>query len=183
MSGASRIIDTDKIDALRVAEINPHQAAIAPRSGAMTSTSLRQQTTSTTLGGGKRRVHQEGLKMLDNHYRVIEERTKLQSMENRIRRLEFEEQRARKMEQLANQRIDSQMQARSRHFEDMVLKKNYYINMQINENMQREKNLARRAHSRTTIQQRRLEAMSANRMAKEDTMHEIQDAKSHENLR
>ena len=53
----------------------------------------------------------------------------------------------------------------------MVLKKNYYINMQINENMQREKNLARRAQSRTTIQQRRFEAMSANRMAKEDTIH------------
>ena len=90
--------------------------------------------------------------MLDNHYKVIEERTKLQSMENRIKRLEFEEQRARKMEQLANQKIESQMQARSRHFEDMVLKKNYYINMQINENMQREKNLARRAISRSTIQ-------------------------------
>ena len=47
-------------------------------------------------------MHQEGLKMLDNHYKVIEERTKLQSMENRIKRLEYEEQRARKMEQLAN---------------------------------------------------------------------------------
>ena len=50
---------------------------------------------------GKRRVHNEGLKMLDNHYEVIEERSKLKSMENRIRRLEFEEERARKMENLA----------------------------------------------------------------------------------
>ena len=45
--------------------------------------------------------------MLDNHYQVIEERTKLQSMENRIKRLEFEEKRARKMEQLANHKIES----------------------------------------------------------------------------
>ena len=102
--------------------------------------------------GGKRRIHKEGLSMLDNHYQVIEERTKLQSMENRIKRLEFEEKRARKMEQLANHKIDSQMQARSRHFEDLVLKKNYYINLQIGENMQREKNLQQRSLSRSTIQ-------------------------------
>lgn len=76
-------------------------------------------------------MHNEGLKMLDNHYAVIEERTKLQSMENRIKRLEFEEQRARKMEQLANEKMQNQMEARTRHFEDMILKKNYYINMKI----------------------------------------------------
>ena len=93
--------------------------------------------------------------MLDNHYEVLEERTKLQSMENRLKRLEFEDHRAKKMENLANQRLSSQMEARNRHFEDMVLKKNFYINLQINENMQREKNLQNRAETRSTIHLRR----------------------------
>ena len=65
----------------------------------------------------------------------------------------------------------------------MDFKKNYYINMQINENMQREKNLQRRSDSRNTIQQRRYEAMSANKMAKDETIQQIRDAKSMENLR
>ena len=43
-------------------------------------------------------MHTEGIKMLEEHYAATEEKMKLQSMENRIRRLEFEEQRARKME-------------------------------------------------------------------------------------
>ena len=94
ISGQSRIVDTEKLSAIRVGD--SEHLAIAPRSGAMTSAQI------STSMGGKRRVHQEGLKMLDNHYQVIEERTKLQSMENRIKRLEYEEQRARKMEKLAN---------------------------------------------------------------------------------
>jgi tRNA(Phe) wybutosine-synthesizing methylase Tyw3 len=44
-----------------------------------------------TSMGGKRRVHTEGLKMLDEHYSLKEEKLKMQSMENRIKRLEFEE--------------------------------------------------------------------------------------------
>ena len=107
---------------MRISENNEH-LSVAPRSGAKTSTSI------PTSLGGKRRVHNEGVKMLDNHFEVLEERVKLQSMENRLKRLEFEEQRAKKMENIANQRMTSQMQARNRHFEDMVLKKNYYTNL------------------------------------------------------
>ena len=62
--------------------------SIAPRSGAITSVNI------PTSMGGKRRVHTEGLKMLDQHYSTKEEQMKLQSMENRIKRLEFEETRA-----------------------------------------------------------------------------------------
>jgi hypothetical protein len=69
--------------ALRVSE-NQH-LAIAPRSGAMTSLNI------PTSMGGKRRVHTDGLKMLDQHYEMQEEKIKMQSMENRIKRLEFEE--------------------------------------------------------------------------------------------
>ena len=129
---------------IRINGENQH-LSVAPRSGTMTSSHI------PTTMGGKRRVHNEGLKMLDNHYEVIEERTKLQTMENRLRRLEFEEKRAKKMELLAKERIDSQMAARNRHFEDLVLKKNYYLNMQINENLQREKNLNRRHETRSNI--------------------------------
>ena len=99
--------------------------AIAPRSGAVTSMHI------PTSMGGKRRVHTEGLKMLENHYQMSEEKLKMQSMENRIRRLEFEEQRARKMERLANERASNMIDARKRHFEDLLLKKNYYLNLQI----------------------------------------------------
>lgn len=63
--------------------------AVAPRSGAVTSVNL------PTTMGGKRRVHTEGLKMLDEQYSLKEEEVKLQSMHNRIARLEFEEKRAR----------------------------------------------------------------------------------------
>ena len=41
-----------------------------------------------------RRVHEEGVKMLEEHYIVLEERKKLEQMQNRIKRLEFEEKRA-----------------------------------------------------------------------------------------
>ena len=38
----------------------------------------------------KRRVHADGLKMLENHYELIEEKMKEQAMENRVKRLEYE---------------------------------------------------------------------------------------------
>ena len=91
--------------------------SIASRSGAVTSVNL-----STTMGG-KRRVHTEGLKMLDEHYTIQEEKIRLKNMENRIMRLEFEEQRSRKMEEHANKRADSMMNARKRHFEELMMKK------------------------------------------------------------
>jgi len=49
--------------------------------------------------------------------------------------------------------------------------------------MQREKNLQRRAESRSMIEHRRFEAMSANRGAKDETIKSINDAKSIENVR
>jgi len=55
--------------------------SIASRSGA--ATSVNQSTTM----GGKRRVHTEGLKMLDEHYTIQEEKIRLKNMENRIMRL------------------------------------------------------------------------------------------------
>ena len=59
--------------------------SVGPKSGAATAISIPQ------VSGGKRRVHTEGLKMLDNKYIVMEEKMKMQSIENRVKRLEFEE--------------------------------------------------------------------------------------------
>jgi len=64
-AGKSRIVDTETTlveAALKISE-NQH-LSIAPRSGAMTSFNI------PTSMGGKRRVHQDGLKMLDNHYEM-----------------------------------------------------------------------------------------------------------------
>ena len=74
-SGRSRIVDTS----LGSIALDQNQTmAVAPRSGAATSINL------PTTMGGKRRVHTEGLKMLDEQYSLKEEKLKLQSMENRI---------------------------------------------------------------------------------------------------
>lgn len=119
-SGKSRIVNTESmIGGLRIDD--NETMSIAPRSGAITSVNI------PTSMGGKRRVHTEGLKMLDQHYSTKEEQMKLQSMENRIKRLEFEETRAQKLESLANKRADNMIEARKRHFEDLLLKKNHYL--------------------------------------------------------
>ena len=46
--------------------------------------------------GGKRRVHNDGIMMLDNHYNLREMEQKHMIMENRLKRLEDEEKRAQK---------------------------------------------------------------------------------------
>mmetsp|Transcript_24806 Transcript_24806/g.30998 ORF Transcript_24806/g.30998 Transcript_24806/m.30998 type:complete len:186 (-) Transcript_24806:718-1275(-) len=127
--------------------------------------------------GGKRRVHAEGLKMLDQHYQRKEEEMKMQTMENRIRRLEFEEKRAQKMEETANKRADSMIDARKRHFEDLLVKKNYYYNMAIQEEKQRMQNQRNRLERKSAIKLGRIEAMAANQMAKEETVHTVTEAR------
>lgn len=75
VSGRSRIVDTS----MSVIKLDENQSmSIAPRSGAVTSIHI------PTTMGGKRRVHTEGLKMLDEQYSLKEEKIKMQSMENRI---------------------------------------------------------------------------------------------------
>ena len=46
--------------------------------------------------GGKRRVHNDGMVMLDQHYNLKETEQKYSIMENRLKRLEEEEKRAHK---------------------------------------------------------------------------------------
>lgn len=42
------------------------------------------------------------------------------------------------MEELANKKADSMIDARKRHFEDMLIKKNHYYNVAIAEEKQRQ---------------------------------------------
>ena len=77
--------------------------------------------------------------MLEEKYQLTEEKYKVQSMENRIRRLEFEDYRARKMEENANRKVDNMMKARSRHYEDQIEKKNHLAYLKVLEAKRREK--------------------------------------------
>ena len=79
-------------------------------------------TNLTSLGGGKRRIHQEGLLMLGNHYNLKESELKSQIMENRIKRLEYEENRAQKNQAAAERKAEMMLAARNRHHEDLMRK-------------------------------------------------------------
>ena len=72
-------------------------------------------------------MHDEGLSMLENKYVVMEEKMKMQSLENRVKRLEFEDERCRKMEASANIKAEKMIENRRRHYEDMLLKKNHSL--------------------------------------------------------
>ena len=75
---------------------------------------------------GKRRIHGDGLVMLERHYSLKEQEIKALQMENRIKRLQFEEERSKKLEQTANERAEKMLDARKRHFDQLVEKKNHY---------------------------------------------------------
>jgi hypothetical protein len=93
---------------------------VAKKGYQLTRASL--STNLTTLGGGKRRIHQEGLLMLGNHYNLKESELKSQIMENRIKRLEFEETRAQKNQAAAERKAEMMLAARNRHHEDLMRK-------------------------------------------------------------
>jgi len=167
--GRSRIMNTSVVTSNNS---DNQEMPMAPISGASIS-----HLSIPVSYGGKRRVHAEGLKMLDQHYQRIEEEMKMQTMENRIRRLEFEEKRAQKMEETANKRADSMIDARKRHFEDLLVKKNHYYNVAIQEEKQRMQNQRNRLERKSAIKLGRIEAMAANQMAKEETVHTVTEAR------
>ena len=47
-------------------------------------------------------------------------------MENRLKRLQFEETRSKKMSALAQDRAEKMIEARNRHFQELLNKKNFY---------------------------------------------------------
>jgi len=63
----------------------------------------------------KRRVMEDGVYMLDTHLEQRDNETKMHVMENRIKRLLFEEERARREAEKARKKADSMLKARQRH--------------------------------------------------------------------
>ena len=76
--------------------------------------------------GGKRRVHNDGIMMLDNHYNMREMEQKHQIMENRLKRLEDEERRANKNQRAAEKKAADMLQSRSRHYQELMEKIKHY---------------------------------------------------------
>ena len=76
--------------------------------------------------------------MLKEHYAQIEENQKVQQMENRLKRLQFEEERSKKMSALAQDRAEKMIKARNRHFHELVNKKNFYAQQKIEVEKKRE---------------------------------------------
>ena len=77
---------------------------------------MASQSATNLAHTGRRRIHIDGFTMLDKHYNMNENAQKVSVMENRIKRLEFEENRARKMANLAQNRAEKMLEARKRHF-------------------------------------------------------------------
>jgi len=58
---------------------------------------------------------EDGVYMLDTHLEQRDNETKMHVMENRIKRLLFEEERARREAEKARKKADSMLKARQRH--------------------------------------------------------------------
>lgn len=76
--------------------------------------------------GQVRRVHNDGVLMLDHHYNMREVELKHQIMENRLKRLNDEQARAIKNQRMAEQKAQDMLEARSRHYTDMMAKIKLY---------------------------------------------------------
>ena len=65
--------------------------------------------------GGARKAIREGLDMLDAKFVQKDSVQKANMLENRIKRLVFEEQRAKKLTDIANEKAEKLLKARDRH--------------------------------------------------------------------
>ena len=64
---------------------------------------------------GSRKAIREGLEMLDAKFIQKDSVKKANMLENRIKRLVFEEQRAKKLTDIANEKAEKLLKARDRH--------------------------------------------------------------------
>ena len=71
-------------------------------------------------------MHQDGIMMLDNHTRMQDTENKYRIMENRLKRLEEEERRAHRNQLMAEKKAAEMMNARARHYDDLMQKINHY---------------------------------------------------------
>ena len=71
---------------------------------------------------GKRRVLQEGVEVLGARHYFQESKVKVQALENRIKRLVYEDERAKKLTQIANEKSEKLLRARERHERELEAK-------------------------------------------------------------
>ena len=70
----------------------------------------------------KRRVLQEGVEVLGARSYFQESKVKVQALENRIKRLVYEDERAKKLTQIANEKSEKLLRARERHEREIEAK-------------------------------------------------------------
>lgn len=90
------------------------------------SNSKANNTLSLPSLGQVRRVHHDGLLALDNHYNMREMQSKFSIMENRLRHLENADSRSVKIKQKAEDKAQSMLEARNRHYLDMMNQIKWY---------------------------------------------------------
>ena len=70
-------------------------------------------------GFNGRKAIKDGLKMLEARYMQRDSQQKQTMLENRIKRLVYEEQRAKKLTDIANEKAEKLLKARDRHQKEM----------------------------------------------------------------
>jgi hypothetical protein len=94
--------------------MNPHN--VSGNMGSMQS--MNRQNTSRSLSvvhTGGRKGLKEGIDMLEAKYLQKDSGIKVKALENRIKRLVFEEGRAKKLTEIANEKAEKLLKARDRH--------------------------------------------------------------------
>lgn len=69
-----------------------------------------------------RKALKEGLEMLEARYLFKDSQQKANALENRIKRLVFEESRAKKLTDIANEKAEKLLKARDRHQKEVEIK-------------------------------------------------------------
>lgn len=101
--------------------------------------------------GGKRRVHNDGLLMLDGNYSLKETEQKYTVMKNRLKRLQDEDARAQRNQRAAELKAHQMMEARQRHYHDLLQKIENINKKNADEQAQRIKNNLAQKNRRDNI--------------------------------
>lgn len=116
--------------------------------------------------------------MLDNHYNLREMEQKHQIMENRLKRLEDEEKRAQKNQLAAEKKAAEMLQARSRHYQDLMEKIKFYEEKNNMMELQKMKNQLDQKQRKQGIQFNREQWMAGNWDSKKRMEQEAQILKN-----
>ena len=118
--------------------------------------------------GGRRRVHNDGLLMLDNNFNLKETEHRFSVMENRLKRLQEEEARAERNQRAAEKKAQLMLEARSRHYQDLLGKIQHYEDQQKQRNAQKMKNNFEQKKRRDNILNNREQWMANNHNIKQE---------------